>query len=127
MVRFGYVNNVEELMTAADVIITKAGGLTVSEALTKGLPLVIFKPIPGQEEENAKFLKNIDAGISANNIDELEQILYSLFKNPQKLEKMHRCAVKALPGHAAERTVEYILELVNNNKKLGDSKRQAEE
>lgn len=116
IVRFGYVNNVEELMTVADIVITKAGGLTVSEALTKGLPLVIFKPIPGQEEENAKFLRNMGAGVSANNIEDLKQILYTLFEKPQELDKMRQSALKALPGRAAERTVEYILDLIKNQK-----------
>ncbi|HWQ41391.1 MAG TPA: glycosyltransferase, partial [Desulfosporosinus sp.] len=62
LVRFGFVNNVEELMSVADMIITKAGGLTVSEALTKLVPLVIFRPIPGQEEENTIYLEGIGAG-----------------------------------------------------------------
>lgn len=120
MVRFGYVNNVEELMTASDIIITKAGGLTVSEALTKGLPLVIFKPIPGQEEENAKFLMNVGAGVSAYNIDEIKQIIYSLAKDSQEMDKMRLSAANALPGRAAERTAEYILQLINNKKeKIG--------
>ncbi|GAB6172169.1 hypothetical protein JCM15765_16470 [Paradesulfitobacterium aromaticivorans] len=73
--RFGFVQNVEELMSAADIIITKAGGLTVSEALTKRVPLVIFRPIPGQEEENAIYLEGIGAGRVAKSEEELEKII----------------------------------------------------
>jgi processive 1,2-diacylglycerol beta-glucosyltransferase len=113
MVRFGFVKNVEELMSASDMIITKAGGLTVSEALTKRLPLVIYRPIPGQEEENANFLENIGAGRTAKNEEELEAIIYSLLEHPKQLERMRRAALKSVPGRSAEQAVERILEILD--------------
>ena len=122
VVRFGYVKNVEELMSAADMIITKAGGLTVSEALTKRVPLVIFRPIPGQEEENAIYLEGIGAGRAAKNEEELEKIIFDLLEHPKDLERMRRAAEQALPGRAAEQTVECILQLIEkrqNTQKIG--------
>ncbi|KLU64294.1 processive diacylglycerol beta-glucosyltransferase [Desulfosporosinus acididurans] len=116
LVRFGFVNNVEELMSAADIIITKAGGLTVSEALTKRLPLVIFKPIPGQEEENARYLEKIGAGRAADNEEGLEKIIFSLLQHPEAVEQMCRAAAQAVPGRAAERAVEGILRLVEERR-----------
>ncbi|WP_088228945.1 glycosyltransferase [Desulfosporosinus sp. FKB] len=116
LVRFGFVNNVEELMSAADIIITKAGGLTVSEALTKRLPLVIFKPIPGQEEENACYLEKIGAGRAADNEEGLEKIIFSLLQHPEAVEQMRRAAAQAVPGRAAERAVEGILRLVEERR-----------
>lgn len=112
VVRFGFVNNVEELMAASDLIITKAGGLTVSEALTKRLPLLIFKPIPGQEEENALFLQRIGAGRIAQTEEELEDVLHELLLHPERLEGMRRAAAQALPGNAAQRAVKHIIKLV---------------
>src|SRR5699024_3819607 len=50
-----YVLNMEEWMSASDLLIGKPGGLTVSEALACQLPLLIYKPIPGQEERNSQF------------------------------------------------------------------------
>ncbi|MGE5544923.1 MAG: MGDG synthase family glycosyltransferase [Bacillota bacterium] len=122
IVRFGFVTNVEELMTAADLIITKAGGLTVSEALTKRLPLVIFRPIPGQEEENAVFLSKIGAGKVAETQEKLVRIIQSLLEQPQELAKMRLAAAQTIPGRAAERAVEYMLSLANevlNKEKTG--------
>jgi processive 1,2-diacylglycerol beta-glucosyltransferase len=113
VIRFGYVNNVEELMSAADIIITKAGGLITSEALTKQLPLIIFKPIPGQEEENTKFLYRTGTGKSVNNIEELLYTINSLLKHPEELVKMRHAASLAIPGRASERAVSYMLDLVN--------------
>lgn len=121
-VRFGFVNNVEELMAASDLIITKAGGLTVSEALTKRLPLLIFKPIPGQEEENAIFLEKIGAGRIAHTEEELESIIRELLTHPERIVEMRKVAAQVLPGKAAQRAVEYMMELVDeqsSHQKIG--------
>ncbi len=118
VIKFGFVNNVEELMTAADVIITKAGGLTVSEALTKRLPLVIYRPIPGQEEENAAFIEKIRAGKVAETESELEQIIKGLLEKPEEIQTLKRAAGYALPGRAAERAVEHILNLLENKREI---------
>ncbi len=112
MVCYGYINNVEELMSVSDLVITKAGGLTVSESLTKKLPMIIYKPIPGQEEENACFLERIGAAKLAKTEEELEATIQYLLSHPEEIESMRRAAAKALPGHAAERAVEEILALV---------------
>lgn len=115
---FGYVNNVEELMSVSDIIITKAGGLTVSEALTKRLPIAIFKPIPGQEEENALYLESTGAGRMAKNEEELAAMIRSLLEQPWELERMRRAAAKATPGRAAERAVESMLRLLEKRGNL---------
>jgi processive 1,2-diacylglycerol beta-glucosyltransferase len=114
MIRFKFVDNVEELMSVSDLIITKAGGLTVSEALTKHLPLVIYKPIPGQEEENAHFVQRIGAGCVAGNEEELEQLLNRFLKHPEDIEEMRRKAAVALAGHSTERAVEDMVRLVSH-------------
>ncbi|AGA68074.1 UDP-N-acetylglucosamine:LPS N-acetylglucosamine transferase [Desulfitobacterium dichloroeliminans LMG P-21439] len=110
---FGFVRNVEELMTVADLVITKTGGLTVTEALTKHLPIVTYKPIPGQEEENAEFLLRKGAGRIAYTEEQLNRIIAILLENLEVREGMRIAASRVLPGHAAERAVEYILELRN--------------
>jgi len=122
MVRLGYVHNVEELMSVSNLIITKAGGLTVSEALTKHLPLVIYKAIPGQEEENAHFVQRIGAGYVAGTEAELGWLLKRFLSNPQEIEEMRKKAAVALPGHSSVRAVENMLQLVmniENEQKIG--------
>lgn len=119
---FGFVKNVEELMSVSDIIITKSGGLTVSEALTKRVPLVVFKPIPGQEEENASYLEGIGAGRVAEDEEELEKVIFDLLGNPKDLEKMRDAAAKAVQGRTAEQAVDSMLELLENRqhvKKIG--------
>jgi processive 1,2-diacylglycerol beta-glucosyltransferase len=116
IIRYGYATNVEELMTAADLMVTKAGGLIVSEALTKRLPMVIYKPIPGQEEANAVFLNNIGAGKSADTFEELVSIIESLLQHPEQLDKMKQAASKAILGKAAEKAVKNIISLIQEEK-----------
>ena len=111
IVRLGYVHNVEELMEVSDLIITKAGGLTVSEALTKHLPLIIFKPIPGQEVENAQFVQRLGAGQVAGTEEELEQLLNRCLSYPEDVEGMQEKAAIALPGRSTERAVGDLIQL----------------
>ena len=116
IVRLGYVHNLEELMSVSDLIITKAGGLTVSEALTKHLPLVIYNAIPGQEEGNAHFVQRVGAGHVATTEEELKRILKRCLSNTKEIEKMKEKAVVALPGNSTEQAVENMLQLILNSK-----------
>ncbi|MHB8072743.1 MGDG synthase family glycosyltransferase [Desulfosporosinus fructosivorans] len=114
LVRLRYVDNMEELMSVSDLIITKAGGLTVTEALTKHLPLLVYKPIPGQENENAHFVQRIGAGNVARTEEELEELLSCFLSNPQEIEEMRGKAAIAFHGHSAERAVENMFKLIVN-------------
>ncbi len=77
---FGMINNMHELMAVADVIITKPGGLTISEALAKNLPMIFISAIPGQETNNAQFFNEQGLGVIVQNLNELKAIIRQ-FKN----------------------------------------------
>ncbi len=85
---FGFVDNVDKLMDASDCIITKPGGLTVSEAMAKELPMAIFKPIPGQEERNQEFLLNFGACMKISKIIPVDEIIAQLFMDDRKIKTM---------------------------------------
>ena len=108
---YGFINNVEELMAASDVIITKAGGLTVSESLSKQLPLVIYKPIPGQEEKNALFLVKNECALIANNQIEIKEITHNILKYPQKIKKMQHATSITSFRRSAESAVKSMLRM----------------
>ena len=61
----GFTRAFPELLAAADIVVGKAGGLTVAESMALGVPMVIFEPIPGQEEHNAEYLERGGAAIWA--------------------------------------------------------------
>lgn len=75
----GFVDNVAEWMAVADVLISKPGGMTAAEALSSGLPLVIYRPIPGQEEGNSRFLLAQNAAMRAESVSELPALFNQLF------------------------------------------------
>lgn len=83
-----YTNKVPELMSVSDLVISKPGGLTTTESLASGLPIIVINPIPGQETENAEFLENNNVGIWLKKNDNIEEKLYNIFNNPSVLRKM---------------------------------------
>ncbi|SDD46594.1 MGDG synthase family glycosyltransferase [Sporomusa acidovorans] len=72
---FGYVENIHELMSIADLLISKPGGMSAAEALAKGVPLVIFRPIPGQEIANTRYLLDNAAAFRADSLSELKSMI----------------------------------------------------
>jgi processive 1,2-diacylglycerol beta-glucosyltransferase len=87
---YGYVDNVDQLMDAADCVITKPGGITSSEALAKGLPMIMVNPIPGQEERNAEFMLNNGLALLATKTFPLQEAVFSIFKYPQRIEHLRQ-------------------------------------
>jgi len=83
-----YTNKVPELMSISDLVVTKPGGLTTTESLASGLPIVVINPIPGQEEENATYLEENKVAIWIRKDDNVEEILSDLFSNTDKMQEM---------------------------------------
>ncbi|MFD0696927.1 glycosyltransferase [Paenibacillus sp. GCM10027628] len=78
----GFVNNLHEIMSAATCIITKAGGLTLSEAIAIQLPIYIYKPYAGQERENAKYLSSRGVASISDSIQDLTNSIIRLLEHP---------------------------------------------
>lgn len=83
-----YTNKIAELMSVSDLVITKPGGLTTTESLASGLPIIVINPIPGQEEENAEFLEEKGVAVWIKKHDNIEKELYEIFNSPDKLQSM---------------------------------------
>jgi processive 1,2-diacylglycerol beta-glucosyltransferase len=105
---FGYVNNVERLMAVSDLMITKAGAVTVSEALVLGLPMVIYRPIPGQEESNTRYLLEHGAALAPRRPAALRQVMAMLLSDPLALEAMRRAARAIARPRAARDVVDRL-------------------
>ena len=85
---FGYVNNVDEFMEASDCIVTKSGGLTTSEALSKKLPMIIIRPIPGQETRNCKILTGYGTAVRADKVSQARDCVKDFLEFPEKISSM---------------------------------------
>jgi processive 1,2-diacylglycerol beta-glucosyltransferase len=106
---FGYTNEMDELMTASDIVLGKPGGLTTSEALAKGLAFVIVNPIPGQEERNSDHLLEAGVGIRSNNLPTLAYKLDRLLSDPDRLATMQANSRRMGHPNAAKEIVEQII------------------
>lgn len=114
----GFTDRVEEIMACADLVITKPGGLTSSECLAMGLPMIVHAPIPGQEEHNADYL--LEQGAALKAIDELGLIwrVRQLMANPEQLAQMRNKARKLGKPHAARDVISTVMQDLDNSTAL---------
>lgn len=108
---YGFVNNVEVMMSAADCIITKPGGLTVSEALAKNLPMILVDPIPGHEERNVEFLMNNGMAMLVTKTFPVDEAVYHLFTNPARLQSIRETMHAIAHPDATEHLCQFILDM----------------
>lgn len=104
----GYVSNVHELMDASDVLVSKSGGLTSSEAMAKGLPMIIVDPIPGQEMRNAIMIVERGAGVLAQDYHNLVFKLRQSIEDPGRLATMRERTLALAKPHAAETIIDDV-------------------
>jgi len=109
----GYTTAMDEYMSAADILVGKPGGLTTSEALAKGLLLVIVNPIPGQEERNSDHLLEQGAAIRCNNLPVLGYKIDRLLDDPTRMAAMRASARRLARPHAASEIAEKALTLAS--------------
>jgi processive 1,2-diacylglycerol beta-glucosyltransferase len=106
---FGYTKEMDELMTASDLVLGKPGGLTTSEALAKGLVFVIVNPIPGQEERNSDHLLEGAVAIRCNNLPTLSYKLDRLLADASRFKAMQANALRMGRPKAARDIVEELV------------------
>jgi processive 1,2-diacylglycerol beta-glucosyltransferase len=85
---FGFIERMHELMAVSSCILTKAGGLTLTESITMQLPIFIFKPLAGQEKENASFLAQKGVASISQSPKELENQLLQFLLNQTYAEQI---------------------------------------
>ena len=113
----GFVENVFDWMRAADVLITKPGGLTTSEALAVGVPLVLLKPLPGQEERNARYLVSRGAALRATRPGDLVRVVDTVLHDERIAQRLHASAAQLAHPDAAERVAARLAELAQGEER----------
>ena len=97
-----FVNDVYRYMHASDLLITKPGGLTVTEALASNLPMAIFKAYPGQESDNEDYLIRNNLALKLPKGKRCTPIIDRLLDDPEKLDSMRRSCGEFFKGRAVE-------------------------
>ncbi|WP_419881990.1 MGDG synthase family glycosyltransferase [Peribacillus sp. B-H-3] len=105
----GYITYVHELMAISDLMITKAGGVTTFEAIAMELPMLLYKPIPGQEQDNAKFLVRSGVAVQAETRRDLMELLPNLMRDGKLLHQMRENSKQFHPKESAFASVEVIM------------------
>ena len=106
-----FVDNVEEYMQSSNLIITKPGGLTVSESLQCALPMAIYSAYPGQEAENAEFLVESGAALLLNKHP--GETVSALINYDSKLREMSECCRKVCRGNSPKQILKLINEILD--------------
>ena len=107
--KLGYTDKVGLLMDASDCIITKPGGLSISEALSKGLPMILVNPIPGHEERNMTFLINSGAAMAVSENCPVEEIVWQFFSEKKVKENMTSAAKAIGKIDAAKKLADFLI------------------
>lgn len=105
----GYTDKVPELMSIADFVISKPGGLTTTEILISNVPFIIINPIPGQEEENARFLLNNGAAVRLFDAEKTTPFLEKLLSDEKRIECMKEMQRNIAKPNSTKNIVELIL------------------
>lgn len=104
-----FTDKVPELMRISTMVVTKPGGLTTSESLASGLPMLVISPIPGQEEENAQFLEEKGVGIWIKKDQNPDEIIKNLFNDEDKINQMREKVKKLAKKDSTENICKILL------------------
>lgn len=111
----GFTNKVNKYMQACDLLLTKPGGLTITESLICQIPLGLFSPIPGQEEKNAQFLLKNNLAVNLSDIDNCNEIIEDLLNSHEKLKLMRENCEKFSKPYSGNDIYKLMKTLIENN------------
>ncbi|WP_088069044.1 MGDG synthase family glycosyltransferase [Gottfriedia luciferensis] len=114
---FGYVNNIRSLYNNSDLLITKPGGITLSESIACSLPTILYKPTPGQEKENSRIFENAGASVTVKSVQELIDYIQQFLSKPNYLEQMKSSLTSLNKGFSSQLIVNDIFGSSFINKK----------
>ena len=107
---YGYIDNVNELMDASDFMISKPGGITVSESLVKAIPLILMNPIPGHEDRNREFLVNNGLSMAVSSTYPVEEAVFQFLQNDWRRENLREGIRAVSPQNPMKLLYDFIME-----------------
>lgn len=115
----GWADNMPEIMSCTDVVVGKAGGLIISEALATNKPMIMINPMPGQEERNCDYILEIGAGTKIYHPKEIEYIIFNFINDKAYYEKkVQACILNAKPEAALKIASTVQKDFVNRSSRV---------
>ena len=108
----GFTDRMSDYMDAADLFITKPGGLSTTEAATKGVPLVLFNAVPGCETRNLEFLLSIGCAVAESGTLSLARCVNQMLEDPARCRELRERCEAEFNHSAAERIYETLCRTV---------------
>jgi processive 1,2-diacylglycerol beta-glucosyltransferase len=105
----GYIDYMDSLITASDLVVTKAGGLIISEVMARGIPLIVIDPILGHEEWNADFVVNSGSGMQLRMPASVPDAVRRIFQKPELLQDMRESSAAAGRASAAHDIADRVI------------------
>lgn len=112
----GYTDQIDDLMTISSFIVSKAGGLSSAEALSKALPIIIVNPLPGQESQNTQFLLEAGVALKADSFRKLQSLAEELLSDTTKLDELRKKARAISCADSALKIAQLILSMFEQRK-----------
>lgn len=122
MILLGYVDNVDILMDASDCILSKPGGITTSETLAKGLPMIMIDQLPGVEDRNVEFLLNNGAALYVSKTFSIDEALHLLLEDPQRQQNIQLAIRRLARPNSTKNLCDFLIRAGRNRAK-GDGSR----
>lgn len=113
---YGFVREMPDFMRAADVLVTKAGPGTISEALNAGLPMILYSHLPGQETGNIPYVVSEGAGVWAPHPDKIVTALQNWLEDPAQHEKAVAACHRIARPEAARQIADILIETLETHK-----------
>lgn len=115
---YEFVDNMDELMEVSDVMVTKSGGMTSSEAMAKDLPMIINSAIPGQEAKNCRYLVKAGAAIHAASVKKTKEAILDILSSDSKMEQLKERIKKIKKPNSSYDIANFALSLLQNKVSL---------
>ncbi len=114
MLILGYVDNVDILMDASDCIVSKPGGITTSETLAKGLPMIMIDQLPGVEDRNVEFLLNNGAALYASKTFSIDEALHLLLESPERQQDIHEAIQRLAKPNSTKNLCDFLIREISH-------------
>ncbi len=108
LIIYGFVPNVHELIEISDFIISKPGGVTCAEIITKEKPLIIYSPLPGQESDNADFLLNYGVAVKATYVNKIPYLIKNILNLDLKIKSIKDISAFLKKPNAAKEIISFV-------------------